>query len=106
MKRPLTSTETAPSHLVPENLRLRAVLIAAAVLLGALWLNLLSALVAGLAGFVLYRRVQNFTGPAQGSWGTRTLRWLIVFASVGLMTWLTSSTTRLVWSVPKVVSML
>ena len=82
MKRPLTSSETTPAGLVPEHLRLRAVLVASAVLLGILWLHLLSALFAGLAGYVLYRRVRNFTGPAQGSWGKRTVRWLIVFAVV------------------------
>ena len=82
MKRPLTSTETAPTPLVPEPLRLRAVLATAAVLLGILWLHLLSALFAGLAGYVLYRRVRSFTGPAHGSWEKRTLRWLIVFGVV------------------------
>ena len=84
MKRPLTSTETAP-HEATEHLRLRAVLVAAAVLLGLLYLNLLSALFAGLAGFVLYRRVREFTGPAHGAWHRRAVRWLIVFGSVAAM---------------------
>jgi len=50
-----------------------------------LWLNLLSALFAGLAGFVLYRRVRAFTGPAQGSWKRRALRWLIVSVAVAII---------------------
>jgi predicted PurR-regulated permease PerM len=48
-------------------------------------LHLLSALFAGLAGYVLYRRVRDFTGPAQGSWRRRALRWLMVtLATAGL----------------------
>ena len=84
MKRPLTPTETAPHALGPEQLRLRlrAVLAMAAVLLALLYLHLLSALFAGLAGFVLYRRVREFTGPTHGSWKKRALRWLIVSAMV------------------------
>lgn len=69
-----------------EPLRLRSVLVAAAVLLGLLWLHLLSALFAGLAGYVLYRRVRTFTGVANGSWQTRAWRWLIVFAVIAGMT--------------------
>ena len=42
-----------------EALRLRSILIAAAVLLGVLWLHLLSAVFAGLAGYVLYRKVSE-----------------------------------------------
>jgi len=82
VKRPLTSSETTPPGLVPEHLRLRSILAAAVVLLGILWLHLLSALFAGLAGYVLYRRVRTFTGPAQGSWKKRALRWLLVFAAI------------------------
>ena len=85
MKRPLSPSETSPRPLVPEHLRLRAIAIAAVALLGILYLHLLPALFAGLAGFVLYRRVRDFTGPAQGSWRKRALRWLIVFASVAAM---------------------
>jgi predicted PurR-regulated permease PerM len=66
-------------------LRLRSVLAAAAALLAILWLKLLSALFAGLAGYVLYRRVRNFTGPAHGSWAKRAVRWLIVFAWIAAM---------------------
>jgi predicted PurR-regulated permease PerM len=84
VKRPLTSSETAP-HEAPEHLRLRAVLAAAVLLLALLYLNLLSALFAGLAGYVLYRRVREFTGPAHGAWYRRALRWLIVFGSVAAM---------------------
>jgi predicted PurR-regulated permease PerM len=65
-----------------EALRLRSILIAAAVLLGVLWLHLLSAVFAGLAGYVLYRKVRAFTGRAHGSWRKRTVRWLLVFAAV------------------------
>jgi predicted PurR-regulated permease PerM len=65
-----------------ERLRLRSIVVAAAVLLGVLQLHLLSALFAGLAGFVLYRRVRDFTGPAHGSWGTRAARWLLVSIAV------------------------
>lgn len=85
MKRPLSPRETSPQSLVPEHLRLRAIAIAAVALLGILYLHLLPALFAGLAGFVLYRRVRDFTGPAQGSWRKRALRWLIVFAAVAAM---------------------
>lgn len=81
MKRPLSPSETTP-ELATERLRLRSILIAAGVLLGLLYLHLLSALFAGLAGFVLYRAVRDFTGPAQGSWGTRALRWLMVSVAV------------------------
>ena len=85
MKRPLVSTETTPEQ-VPEHLRLRALLIASAALLAVLYLHLLPALFAGLAGYVLYRRVRDFTGPAHGAWQTRALRWLIVFGTVAVMT--------------------
>jgi predicted PurR-regulated permease PerM len=85
VKRPLIPSETTP-ELVTEQLRLRSILIAAAVLLGVLWVNLLSALFAGLAGYVLYRRVREFTGPAHGSWSKRALRWLLVsVATAGLL---------------------
>jgi predicted PurR-regulated permease PerM len=68
-----------------EALRLRAVLIAAVVLLAVVWLHLLSALFAGLAGYVLYLRVRAFTGPAGGSWNVRAVRWLMVGAAVALL---------------------
>jgi predicted PurR-regulated permease PerM len=70
---------------VTEQLRLRSIAIAGAALLGLLWLHLLSAVFAALAGYVLYHRVRTFTGPAGGSWKVRTLRWLLVSLSVGLM---------------------
>jgi predicted PurR-regulated permease PerM len=85
VKRPLISSETQPPGLVPEHLRLRSVLVAAAVLLAILWLHLLSSLFAGLAGYVLYRRVRAFTGAVHGSWGKRAVRWLIVSAAVAAM---------------------
>ena len=68
-----------------EALRLRSVVVAAVVLLAILWLHLLSALFAGLAGYVLYRRVRAFTGTEHGSWQKRALRWLIVFAWIAAM---------------------
>jgi predicted PurR-regulated permease PerM len=76
VKRPLIPSETTP-ELVTERLRLRSIVIFGLVLLGVLWLHLLSAVFAGLAGFVLYRRVRDYTGPAH-SWRKRALRWLIV----------------------------
>jgi predicted PurR-regulated permease PerM len=79
VQRPLSPSETTPEL---ERLRLRSIVVAAVVLLGLLYLNLLSALFAGLAGFVLYRRVRDFTGPAQGSWSTRALRWVLVTVAV------------------------
>jgi predicted PurR-regulated permease PerM len=79
VKRPLSPTETTPEL---ERLRLRSIVIGAFVLLGVLYLHLLSALFAGLAGFVLYRRIRDFTGPAQGSWTARALRWIMVTIAV------------------------
>lgn len=84
MKRPLTPSETTPQPAL-EALRLRSIVLFAVVLLLLLWLNLLSALFAGLAGFVLYRRVRTFTGPAQGSWKRRALRWLMVSVAVAVI---------------------
>lgn len=71
-----------PPLSLQEALRLRSILVAAAVLLGILWLHLLSAVFAGLAGYVLYRKVRAFTGSAHGSWHTQALRWLLVFTAV------------------------
>jgi predicted PurR-regulated permease PerM len=68
-----------------EALRLRSLLVGAAVLIAVLWLHLLSALFAGLAGYVLYRRVRSFTGAEHGSWGIRAVRWLIVSGAVAAM---------------------
>jgi predicted PurR-regulated permease PerM len=65
-----------------ERLRLRSILLAGAALLAVLWLHLLSALFAGLTGFVLYRSVRRFTGAAGGSWQKRTLRWMMLSAGV------------------------
>lgn len=85
MKRPLTPAETAVPLSIPDALRLRSILFAAAALLALLWLHLLSALFAGLAGFVLYRRVRAFTGPAGGSWKKKAVRWLIISAAMTLL---------------------
>ena len=84
VKWPLTPSETTPEPVL-ESLRLRSIVLFAAALLLLLWLNLLSALFAGLAGFVLYRRVRTFTGPAQGSWKRRALRWLMVSVAVAIL---------------------
>lgn len=72
-------------QLTVEVLRLRSVLVAAGVLLALLWLHLLSALFAGLTGYVLYRRVRTFTGPEHGSWRIRAARWLTVFGAVAAL---------------------
>lgn len=68
--------------LLAEQLRLRSILVFGVALLAVLWLHLLSALFAGLTGFVLYQAVRRFTGPEHGSWKIRTLRWLIIAAAV------------------------
>jgi len=75
---PLTS-----AALVAGKLRLRSILLTAGALLAILWLHLLSALFAGLAGFVLYLAVRRFTGPAGGSWKKRALRWALLTSAVG-----------------------
>ncbi|MDB5899742.1 MAG: hypothetical protein JWP22_606 [Ramlibacter sp.] len=74
-------------HIPPaiEHLRLRSILVAAVALLGLLWLHLLSALFAGLAGYALYHRVRKFTGPVGGSWKKVAARWLMVSAAVVLL---------------------
>jgi predicted PurR-regulated permease PerM len=66
-------------------MRLRSIVIAAAALLAVLWLHLLSAMFAGLTGYVLYRRVRTFTGPVDGTWPQRAMRWLIVSGAVVLI---------------------
>ncbi|MDB5954950.1 AI-2E family transporter [Ramlibacter sp.] len=96
MKRPLTPSETTPQPAL-EALRLRSIVLAGAALLLVLWLNLLSALFAGLAGFVLYRRVRVFTGPAQGSWKKRAVRWLLVSATVAVLTGAVLAATELLF---------
>ncbi|MDB5860985.1 MAG: family transporter [Ramlibacter sp.] len=73
---------TAIPSLLTDQMRLRSILLAGATLLTILWLHLLSALFAGLAGFVLYRAVRNFTGPAGGSWKKRALRWALLSGAV------------------------
>jgi predicted PurR-regulated permease PerM len=62
----------------------RSILFAAAALLAVLWLHVLSALFAGLAGFALYRGVRKFTGPAGGSWKKRAMRWIMISVAVAL----------------------
>jgi predicted PurR-regulated permease PerM len=61
-----STSSPQPVAPAPEPLHLRSVLIAAIALLAVLWLHLISALMAGLAGFVLYRwaRANARTGPA------------------------------------------
>jgi predicted PurR-regulated permease PerM len=81
VKRPLTPSETTP-ELAPGRLLLRSIVAAAVALLALLWLHLLSALFAGLAGYVLYRRVRDFTGPAHGSWAVRGARVLLVTVTI------------------------
>lgn len=85
MKRhPLLSDTAGPDPLI-ERLRLRSIVIASAALVVVLWLHLLSALFAGLTGYVLYRWVRAFTGPVHGTWQKRALRWLIVSAAVAVL---------------------
>jgi predicted PurR-regulated permease PerM len=55
----------------PEALHLRSVLIAALALLAVLWLHLISALMAGLGGFVLYRWVRSRTRAGSASLASR-----------------------------------
>ena len=68
-----------------ERQHLHSVLLFAALLLAVLWLHLLSALYAGLAGYAIYCYVRSFTGPELGSWRKRAERWLIVSAAFGLI---------------------
>jgi predicted PurR-regulated permease PerM len=72
------------ASLLTDQLRLRSILLAAATLLAILWLHLLSALFAGLAGFVLYRAVRNYTGPAGSSFKKRAMRWVLLSSAVAL----------------------
>jgi predicted PurR-regulated permease PerM len=85
VKRPLHPVETAVPEPISDALRIRSILFAGVAMLAVLWLHLLPALFAGLAGFVLYRRVRAFTGPAGGSWKKRAVRWLIISAAVVLL---------------------
>jgi predicted PurR-regulated permease PerM len=62
----------------PEALHLRSVLIAAIALLAVLWLHLISALMAGLGGFVLYRWVRAHTRIGAASLGSRLLTYVSV----------------------------
>jgi predicted PurR-regulated permease PerM len=73
---------SATAALLTDRLRLRSILVAGAALLAILWLHLLSALFAGLAGFVLYRAVRKYTDPAGRSWKMRALRWALLAAGV------------------------
>lgn len=85
MKPPADLPRRQPTTVPAHPLQLRSIFIAAAALLALLWLHLLSALFAGLAGYALYVRVRAFTGPAGGSAGKRVVRWLIVSGAVALM---------------------
>jgi predicted PurR-regulated permease PerM len=84
VKPPFPHEPPPVASLLTDQLRLRSILVAGAALLALLWLHLLSALFAGLAGFVLYRAVRNFTGPAGGSWKKRAIRWALVSGAVAL----------------------
>jgi predicted PurR-regulated permease PerM len=57
----------------PEDLHLRSVLIAVLALLAVLWLHLISALLAGLGGFVLYRSISGRTHAGANTLGSRLL---------------------------------
>jgi predicted PurR-regulated permease PerM len=82
VKPPFPSDSPAATARAPDQLRLRSIVVTTVALLAILWLHLLSALFAGLAGFVLYRGVRRFTGPVGGSWKTRALRWLLLTVAV------------------------
>jgi predicted PurR-regulated permease PerM len=82
VKLPFPPPEPPGAALLTGQLRVRSILVAATALLVLLHLHLLSALFAGLTGFVLYRRIRTFTGPAGGSWKTRGVRWLLLVAAV------------------------
>jgi predicted PurR-regulated permease PerM len=71
----------APVSLAPEALHLRSVLIAGAALLAVLWLHLISALIAGLGGFVLYRWARATTRAGSPSLLSR----LTTIASVSVL---------------------
>jgi predicted PurR-regulated permease PerM len=68
-----------------ERQHLHSVLMFGALLLAVLWLHLLSALYAGLAGYALYRIVRRFTGVELGSLRKRVVRWLIVSGAVAVI---------------------
>ena len=82
MKPPIPTDPLTSTGLATNQLRLRSIVVTTAALLAILWLHLLSALFAGLAGFVLYRGVRRFTGPVGGSFKTRALRWLLLSVAV------------------------
>jgi predicted PurR-regulated permease PerM len=66
---------------IPAGLHLRSVLIAALALLAVLWLHIISALMAGLGGFVLYRWVRAHTRTGAATLGAR----LLTIASVSVL---------------------
>jgi predicted PurR-regulated permease PerM len=74
-------TPPQPATPTPEALHLRSVLIAALALLAVLWLHLISALLAGLGGFVLYRWARATARTGSGSLGSR----LLTIASVSVL---------------------
>lgn len=82
VKLPFPPPEPPGAALITGQLRVRSILLAAIALLALLHLHLLSSLFAGLTGFVLYRRIRAFTGPAGGNWRTRAIRWLLLAAAV------------------------
>jgi len=82
VKLPFPPPEPPGAALITGQLRVRSILLAAVALLILLHLHLLSSLFAALTGFVLYRRIRSFTGPAGGTWRTRAVRWLLLAAAV------------------------
>ncbi|MDB5883516.1 MAG: hypothetical protein JWP43_3394, partial [Ramlibacter sp.] len=77
----MNPTPPQPATPTPEALHLRSVLIAALALLAVLWLHLISALLAGLGGFVLYRWARATARTGSGSLGSR----LLTIASVSVL---------------------
>jgi predicted PurR-regulated permease PerM len=81
---PFPAPPDAPSCL-PQALHRRSVLLAALALLAVLWLNLVSALLAGLGGFVLYRAIQARTRGYTASATSRALTLLAMALSLALL---------------------
>jgi predicted PurR-regulated permease PerM len=68
-----------------DELHLRSLLITALALLGVLWLHLLTSLLAGLGGFVLYRWIRSATRDYAAPWKSRPLTLLLLILALGLL---------------------
>ncbi|MDB5873855.1 MAG: hypothetical protein JWQ07_3297 [Ramlibacter sp.] len=84
----VTPTDRPPIEPQPPalaDLHLRSVVIAALALLGVLWLQLLSSLLAALGGFVLYRWVRGKSRAHAASGRSRPLAALLTILALGLV---------------------